>query len=73
LIEREVSQDERATGQQVSSSLIMSPFMGLASIGSGWLYDHFQGGGYWSGVSLAGLGVILMIALAMVRRGRQAR
>jgi MFS transporter, PPP family, 3-phenylpropionic acid transporter len=70
LIEREVPDAERATGQQVSSSLIMSPFMGAASIGAGWLYDHFQGGGYWSGVGLAGLGVGLVALVLLVRRPR---
>jgi MFS transporter, PPP family, 3-phenylpropionic acid transporter len=72
LIEREVHADERATGQQVSSSLIMSPFMGVASIGAGWLYDHHQGAGYWSGVALAGAGVALIGALLVLRRQRRA-
>jgi MFS transporter, PPP family, 3-phenylpropionic acid transporter len=71
LIEREVSPDERATGQQVSSSLIMSPFMGLASIGAGWLYDHYQGSGYWSGVALAGAGVFLISALLTLKARRK--
>lgn len=71
LIEREVHEDERATGQQVSSSLIMSPFMGLASIGAGWLYDHYQGAGYYSGVALAVAGVALISGLLAwdARRG----
>jgi MFS transporter, PPP family, 3-phenylpropionic acid transporter len=60
LIEREISPDQRATGQQLSSSLIMSPAMGLASIGAGWLYDHYQGGGYWSGFGLALAGCALV-------------
>jgi MFS transporter, PPP family, 3-phenylpropionic acid transporter len=71
LTEREISPDQRATGQQLSSSLIMSPFMGLASIGAGWLYDHYQGGGYWSGVALAGMGAALVSALLVL--GRRAR
>jgi MFS transporter, PPP family, 3-phenylpropionic acid transporter len=71
LIEREVPEAERATGQQVSSSLVVSPFMGLASIGAGWLYDHYQGGGYWSGVGLAALGATLVAALLVL--GRRAR
>jgi MFS transporter, PPP family, 3-phenylpropionic acid transporter len=70
LIEREVHPDERATGQQVSSSLIMSPFMGLASIGAGWLYDHYQGAGYYSGVALAGAGVALVSGLLLTRARR---
>jgi MFS transporter, PPP family, 3-phenylpropionic acid transporter len=68
LIEREVPEAERATGQQVSSSLVMSPFMGLASIGAGWLYDHYQGGGYWCGVALAGTGVVLIGTVLVMRR-----
>jgi MFS transporter, PPP family, 3-phenylpropionic acid transporter len=71
LIEREVSSEQRATGQQVSSSLIMSPFMGVASIGAGWLYDHYQGGGYWSGVGLAGAGVVLIGALLAFKARRR--
>lgn len=61
LMERELGQDERATGQQISSSLIMSPLMGVASIGAGFLYDHFGGQGYWSGFMLAGGGSLLLI------------
>jgi MFS transporter, PPP family, 3-phenylpropionic acid transporter len=60
LIEQEVVQDARATAQQVSSSLIMSPVMGLASIAAGFLYDYAKAGGYWSGVFMAGAGVLVM-------------
>ena len=68
LIEREISPAQRATGQQLSSSLIMSPIMGLASIGAGWLYDHVQGAGYWSGFGLAMAGVVLMGVVLVGRR-----
>lgn len=60
LIEREITPENRATGQQLSSSLIMSPAMGLTSLGAGILYDHYQGGGYWSGFGLAAAGVMLV-------------
>jgi MFS transporter, PPP family, 3-phenylpropionic acid transporter len=76
LIEREIKPDQRATGQQLSSSLIMSPLMGLASISAGWLYDHYQGGGYWSGFGLALAGVMLVGAVMVARsscRTSQAR
>ncbi|MCA3696796.1 hypothetical protein, partial [Aquidulcibacter sp.] len=44
-------------------AIIMSPTMGLASIAAGSLYDHFQSGGYWSGVILATIGLILISLL----------
>jgi hypothetical protein len=34
--------------------------MGLASLSAGILYDHYQGGGYWSGFGLALAGVVLV-------------
>jgi MFS transporter, PPP family, 3-phenylpropionic acid transporter len=71
LIEREIMPHQRATGQQLSSSLIMSPAMGLASIGAGWLYDHYQGGGYLSGFGLAAAGVVL-VGMVLVGRRRLA-
>jgi MFS transporter, PPP family, 3-phenylpropionic acid transporter len=57
LLEVEVHPDQRPTGQQLASSILMSPVMGLASIGAGWLYDHFGVDGYWSGVVLAACGI----------------
>jgi MFS transporter, PPP family, 3-phenylpropionic acid transporter len=73
LIEREIGPDQRATGQQLSSSLIMSPLMGAASIGAGWLYDHYAGGGYWSGFGLALAGVMLVgvVLLSAAKRSAQ--
>jgi MFS transporter, PPP family, 3-phenylpropionic acid transporter len=71
LIEREISPNQRATGQQLSSSLIMSPAMGLASIGAGWLYDHYQGGGYWSGFGLALAGCVL-VGVVLVGNARKS-
>jgi MFS transporter, PPP family, 3-phenylpropionic acid transporter len=73
LIDREVPMDARATGQQVSSSLIMSPLMGVASIGAGFLYDFSKGGGYWSGVILASLGVFVMIQFLRRTTHQKAR
>jgi MFS transporter, PPP family, 3-phenylpropionic acid transporter len=70
LIEREINPQSRATGQQLSSSLIMSPAMGLASIGAGWLYDHYQGGGYWSSFGLAAVGCVL-VGMVLVGRWRR--
>jgi MFS transporter, PPP family, 3-phenylpropionic acid transporter len=67
LIEGELTPDQRSTGQQISSSLIMSPLMGIASIGAGWLYDNYKIGGYWSGVGLATIGVVLIGALMVLR------
>jgi MFS transporter, PPP family, 3-phenylpropionic acid transporter len=61
LMEQELDQNERATGQQISSSLVMSPLMGIASICAGYLYDYFKGGGYWSGFLLAGAGSLLVV------------
>ena len=68
LIEREVPSDQRATGQQVSSSLIMSPLMGLASISAGVLYDHYRMGGYWSGFALAAAGCVVIGAVMAIKR-----
>jgi MFS transporter, PPP family, 3-phenylpropionic acid transporter len=72
LLEREITPDQRGTGQQLSSSLIMSPAMGLASIGAGVFYDQYKLGGYWSGVCLAGLGVFLVFGV-LVLGGRRPR
>jgi PPP family 3-phenylpropionic acid transporter len=63
LIETRLHVDHRATGQQVSSSLVMSPLMGLASIGAGFLYDHFGRHGYISGTSLAALGCLFILGV----------
>jgi MFS transporter, PPP family, 3-phenylpropionic acid transporter len=60
LLEVQLHPDQRATGQQLSSSLIMSPLMGAASIGAGVLYDHYGLGGYWSGFGLAVVGCALV-------------
>jgi MFS transporter, PPP family, 3-phenylpropionic acid transporter len=70
LMEQELGDNERATGQQISSSLVMSPLMGIASIVAGFLYDMYRGNGYWSGFFLAGIGVLLLIWWVW---GRQAR
>jgi PPP family 3-phenylpropionic acid transporter len=70
LIEARLHADQRATGQQVSSSLIMSPLMGVASIGAGALFDHFGRNGYMSGVTLAALGCLLILVVLMSPRGQ---
>ena len=70
LLEREVPSDQRATGQQVSSALIMSPLMGVASIGAGVLYDHYGLGGYWSGFALAVAGCAVIGGVLMAGRRR---
>lgn len=72
LMEREITPEQRGTGQQLSSSLIMSPAMGLASISAGVFYDAYKLGGYWSGVGLAGLGVMLVCGV-LVLGGRWQR
>ena len=68
LIDAEIPLAQRATGQQLGSALIMSPIMGLASIVAGTLYDHFSSGGYWSGVILATIGLILISLLLSPRQ-----
>lgn len=68
LIEAEIPMAQRATGQQLGSALIMSPTMGLASIVAGSLYDHLGSGGYWSGVILATIGLILISLLQSPRQ-----
>lgn len=68
LIDAEIPLAQRATGQQLCSALIMSPIMGLASIVAGTLYDHFSSGGYWSGVILATIGLILISLLPSPRQ-----
>ena len=68
LIEAEIPLAQRATGQQLGSALIMSPIMGLASIAAGTLYDQFSSGGYWSGVILATIGLILISLLLSPRQ-----
>jgi hypothetical protein len=68
LIDAEIPVAQRATGQQLGSALIMSPIMGLASIVAGTLYDHFSSGGYWSGVILATIGLILISLLLSPRQ-----
>ena len=68
LIDAEIPLAQRATGQQLGSALIMSPIMGLASIVAGTLYDHFNSGGYWSGVILATIGLILISLLLSPRQ-----
>jgi MFS transporter, PPP family, 3-phenylpropionic acid transporter len=70
LVENELGPDQRATGQQLSSSLIMSPLMGIASIGAGWLFDHYRMGGYWSGVGLATVGCVLVGTAMIVSQAR---
>jgi MFS transporter, PPP family, 3-phenylpropionic acid transporter len=65
LIEAETRSEQRATGQQLATSLAMSPVAGLATIGAGWLYDHVGVAGYWSGVGLAGLGTICALSLIL--------
>lgn len=71
LIEGELTPDQRATGQQLSSSLIMSPLMGIASIGAGWLFDHYKMGGYWSGVALATVGCVLISTTLFAKQSRK--
>ena len=71
LLEHEIGSDQRATGQQLSSSLIMSPLMGFASIGAGWLFDHYQGGGYWSSFGLAVAGCMLVGAVLLIYKRRR--
>ena len=68
LIDAEIPLAQRATGQQLGSALIMSPIMGLASIVAGTLYDQFSSGGYWSGVILATIGLILISLLLSPRQ-----
>ncbi|WP_395630975.1 MFS transporter [Aquidulcibacter sp.] len=68
LIDAEIPLAQRATGQQLGSALIMSPTMGLASIAAGTLYDQFSSGGYWSGVILATVGLILISLLLSPRQ-----
>jgi hypothetical protein len=68
LIDAEIPLAQRATGQQLGSALIMSPTMGLASIVAGTLYDQFSSGGYWSGVILATIGLILISLLLSQRQ-----
>jgi MFS transporter, PPP family, 3-phenylpropionic acid transporter len=71
LIEGELTPDQRATGQQLSSSLIMSPLMGIASISAGWLFDHYRIGGYWSGVGLAAVGCALIGASLLAKQSKK--
>lgn len=68
LIDAEIPLAQRATGQQLGSALIMSPIMGLASIVAGTLYDQFSSGGYWSGVILATIGLMLISLLLSPRQ-----
>ena len=63
LIEDEIPLESRPSGQQLGSSLLMSPLMGIASLAAGTFYDQFGAGGYWSGVLWALFGLATLITL----------
>jgi PPP family 3-phenylpropionic acid transporter len=57
---RDAPADMAMFTQMIYSALQAGVFMGLATLASGWLYDHVGAGGYWLSAALAAAGFALI-------------
>jgi len=64
LVLREAPDEVMGLAQTLYAALASGLLIGLATIGSGFLYDAFGGAGYWAMAALAGVGVWLAAPLA---------
>jgi MFS transporter, PPP family, 3-phenylpropionic acid transporter len=68
-IAERLSKPETASAAQVVNSAFSSGMlMGVATLGSGWLYDHVGAYGYGAMAAMAGVGLVLAVRLHMSGR-----
>jgi PPP family 3-phenylpropionic acid transporter len=71
IVEREAPPELAGSGMVLYAMLAAGTPMGLATLGSGWLYDHYGAGGYGAMAVMAaiGLGVSILMVMRPAREG----
>ena len=65
IVEREAPPELAGLGMILYAMLAAGTPLGLATLGSGWLYDHYGAGGYAAMAAMAAVGLAVSLRLAL--------